>query len=146
MPTMPFELRATSETEFFLQGAMGAVGVDIEFDVAGDGTVRGFAANTEYRPHRSEARALTRRASRPAAHTCAVFHFPRVNSHSVNRPTDVSEMNTPQNTPDCCQSRPIASSHDSGIWISQKNTRLIYVGVTVSPAPLNACTETIHQP
>ena len=39
-----------------------------------------------------------------APYTCAVFHFPRVNSHSVKRPTDVSEMNTPQNTPECCQS------------------------------------------
>jgi len=44
IPSIPFELRATSETEFFLKG----MGVDLEFDVARDGTVRGFAANTEY--------------------------------------------------------------------------------------------------
>ena len=52
----PYELRATSETEFFLMVPSslssvpgGApVGVDVEFDVARDGTVRGFAANTEY--------------------------------------------------------------------------------------------------
>jgi len=44
MPTIQFELAATSETEFFLKG----MGVDIEFDVARDGTVRGFAADTEY--------------------------------------------------------------------------------------------------
>ena len=40
----PFEFRATSETEFFLKGA----GVAVEFDVGRDGTVRGFAANTEF--------------------------------------------------------------------------------------------------
>ena len=45
---VPFELRATSETEFFLMGPSAPVGVDVEFDVARDGTVRGFAANTEY--------------------------------------------------------------------------------------------------
>jgi hypothetical protein len=44
LPSMPFELAATSETEFFLKG----LGVDLEFDVAGDGTVRGFSADTEY--------------------------------------------------------------------------------------------------
>ena len=54
--TFRYELRATSETEFFLMVPSslssvpgGApVGVDVEFDVARDGTVRGFAANTEY--------------------------------------------------------------------------------------------------
>jgi hypothetical protein len=44
IPSIPLELRATSETEFFLKG----MGIDLEFDVARDGTVRGFAANTEY--------------------------------------------------------------------------------------------------
>ena len=29
-------------------------------------------------------------------HTCAVSHLPRLNSHSVNRPTDVSDTNTPR--------------------------------------------------
>jgi hypothetical protein len=48
IPSIPFELRATSETEFFLMGPNAPVGVDVEFDVARDGTVRGFAANTEY--------------------------------------------------------------------------------------------------
>jgi len=49
IPSVPFELRATSETEFFLKipGA-GLPGVDIEFDVARDGTARGFAASTEF--------------------------------------------------------------------------------------------------
>jgi Domain of unknown function (DUF3471) len=42
--TIPFELRATSETEFFLKG----MGIDVEFDVGDDGIVRGFAANTDY--------------------------------------------------------------------------------------------------
>lgn len=42
--TVPFELAATSETEFFIKN----MGYDVEFDVARDGTVRGFAANTEY--------------------------------------------------------------------------------------------------
>ena len=37
-------------------------------------------------------------------HTFAVFHPPLLNSHRVNKPTDVSEMNTPQNTPECPQS------------------------------------------
>ena len=45
---VPFELRATSETEFFLMGPTAPIGVDVEFDVARDGTVRGFSANTEY--------------------------------------------------------------------------------------------------
>jgi len=44
IPSIPFELAATSETEFFLK----RMGVDIEFDVTRDGTVRGFAADTEY--------------------------------------------------------------------------------------------------
>lgn len=48
IPSIPFELRATSETEFFLMGPSAPVGVDVEFDVARDGTVRGFAASTEY--------------------------------------------------------------------------------------------------
>jgi hypothetical protein len=47
MMPIPFELRATSETKFFLMGPTAPVGVDIEFDVARDGTVRGFAADTE---------------------------------------------------------------------------------------------------
>ena len=64
----------------------------------------------------------------------------------MKSPTAVSEMNTAQNTPECCQSSEIANSQDSGIWISQKNTTLIQVGVTVSPAPLKACTATINQP
>jgi hypothetical protein len=38
-----------------------------------------------------------------------------VNNHSVKRPTDASEMNTPQNTAECRQSSPEASSHDNGI-------------------------------
>jgi hypothetical protein len=46
--SIPFELRATSETEFFLMGPGAPVGVDVAFDVARDGTVRGFAANTEF--------------------------------------------------------------------------------------------------
>jgi hypothetical protein len=48
MPSISMELRATSETEFFLMGPIAPVGVDIEFDVARDGRVRGFAASTEY--------------------------------------------------------------------------------------------------
>ena len=49
MPSISMEMRATSETEFFLKGANGvSPGVDIEFDVARDGTVRGFAADTEF--------------------------------------------------------------------------------------------------
>jgi hypothetical protein len=48
IPSIPFELRATSETEFFVMGPSAPVGVDVKFDVARDGTVRGFAANTEY--------------------------------------------------------------------------------------------------
>jgi hypothetical protein len=48
--TINYELRATSETEFFLMvpGSSSPPGVDIVFDVARDGTVRGFAANTEF--------------------------------------------------------------------------------------------------
>ena len=50
IPSIPFELRATSETEFFLKSPAGMSnpGVDVEFEVARDGTVRGFAANTEF--------------------------------------------------------------------------------------------------
>jgi hypothetical protein len=50
MPTIPFEMRPTSQTHFFLQGPYGSpsIGVDIEFDVARDGTVRGLAARTEF--------------------------------------------------------------------------------------------------
>jgi hypothetical protein len=33
-------------------------------------------------------------------YTFTVFHLPRENSHSVNSPTEVSDTNTPQNTPD----------------------------------------------
>lgn len=42
--TVPFELAPTSETAFFIK----SMGYDVEFDVARDGTVRGFAASTEY--------------------------------------------------------------------------------------------------
>jgi hypothetical protein len=84
--------------------------------------------------------------SRIAAYTCTVFHLPRVNSHSVNSPTEVSDANTAQNTPFSACPRAIARYQASGIWISQKKTTLIFVGVIVSPAPLNACTATIHQP
>src|SRR5690606_14143841 len=79
-------------------------------------------------------------------YTFAFFQPPRLNSQRVNRPTEVSEKNTPQNTPLWPQPRRRARNQHSGIWISQKNTRLIQVGVMVSPAPLKACTETIHQP
>jgi hypothetical protein len=50
LASVPFELRATSETEFFLMtpGAPAPIGVDIEFDVARDGSVRGFSASTEF--------------------------------------------------------------------------------------------------
>lgn len=50
MPSIPYELRATSETEFFLMvpGSPTPPNVDVEFDVARDGNVRGFAANTEF--------------------------------------------------------------------------------------------------
>jgi hypothetical protein len=41
--TVPFELLATSETEFFLKDA----GVDVKFRVE-DGVVEGFSANTEF--------------------------------------------------------------------------------------------------
>ncbi len=40
--------------------------------------------------------------------TCTVFHFPLLKSRSVNIPTEVSEMNTPQNTPECCHPNCIA--------------------------------------
>jgi hypothetical protein len=42
--SVPFELGATSETEFFVKG----MGYDVRFDVADDGTVRGFASDTEF--------------------------------------------------------------------------------------------------
>ena len=51
IPSAPFEMRPTSQTEFFLiaPGASAPVtGWDVEFDVARDGTVRGFEVNTEY--------------------------------------------------------------------------------------------------
>jgi hypothetical protein len=41
--------------------------------------------------------------------TVAAFHLPRENSRSVNRPTEVPDTNTAQNTPVCCQPRWIAS-------------------------------------
>jgi hypothetical protein len=41
--TVPFEMLATSETEFFLKDA----GVDVEFRIE-NGVVKGFAANTEF--------------------------------------------------------------------------------------------------
>ena len=49
MPSLRYELHATSETKFFLKipGA-GLPGVDVEFDIARDGTVRGFDASTEF--------------------------------------------------------------------------------------------------
>jgi hypothetical protein len=48
MPSIAFEMRATSQTEFFLKNPnMPAPGVDIEFDIARDGDVRGFTASTE---------------------------------------------------------------------------------------------------
>lgn len=40
----PVEVRAESETEFFLD----KMGYDVEFDVGRDGTVRGFDVDTEY--------------------------------------------------------------------------------------------------
>jgi hypothetical protein len=47
---VPYELRATSETQFFLMvpGSPNPPGVDVEFDVARGGGVRGFAAYTEF--------------------------------------------------------------------------------------------------
>lgn len=49
MPSTPFELRATSETEFFamVPGSPSPPGIDVEFDVGRDGEVRGFAASAE---------------------------------------------------------------------------------------------------
>jgi hypothetical protein len=51
MPSGRYELRATSETEFFLivpGTTIPVTGWDMEFDVARDGIVRGFAADTEF--------------------------------------------------------------------------------------------------
>ena len=49
LPSIPLEMGPRSQTEFFLKApGVGMPGVDIEFDVARDGTVRGFAANTEF--------------------------------------------------------------------------------------------------
>ena len=42
--TMLLELGATSETQLFIK----RLGYDLEFDVARDGTVRGFSSPTEY--------------------------------------------------------------------------------------------------
>lgn len=48
MPSIPYELRAISETKFFLKIPGGGLpGVDVEFDLTRDGAVRGFSANTE---------------------------------------------------------------------------------------------------
>jgi hypothetical protein len=44
------------------------------------------------------------------AYTFAVFHPPLENNHSVKSPTEVSEINTPQKTPECCQPRWMAST------------------------------------
>jgi hypothetical protein len=45
--TVPFEMLATSETEFFLSAGGIDPGVDIKFRVA-NGVVKGFGANTEF--------------------------------------------------------------------------------------------------
>ena len=42
--TVAYELVPLSETEFFVKGLR----YNVEFDVADDGTVRGFATNTEF--------------------------------------------------------------------------------------------------
>jgi Domain of unknown function (DUF3471) len=42
--TVPFEMRATSATEFFLPGA----GIDVTFRLAPDGAVKGFVAATDF--------------------------------------------------------------------------------------------------
>jgi hypothetical protein len=44
--TVPFEMRATSATEFFLKG----MAIDVKFDVDSRNTVRGFVASTEFGP------------------------------------------------------------------------------------------------
>lgn len=50
--SIPLELRPTSETKFFLKSPNfnAAVDTELEFDVARDGTVRGFAASTPFGP------------------------------------------------------------------------------------------------
>lgn len=48
-------------------------------------------------------------------HTFFSFHLPFVNSQSANNPAIVSDTNTPQKTPECCQSSDIARKYDSGI-------------------------------
>jgi hypothetical protein len=47
----PFELRATSETQFFLRAPNGTdAGVDVKFQIGRGGVVEGFVADTEYGP------------------------------------------------------------------------------------------------
>ncbi|MEY4641763.1 MAG: hypothetical protein RLZZ227_1757 [Pseudomonadota bacterium] len=58
-----------------------------------------------------------------------VFRLPFENGQSVKRPTEVSGIKAAQNTLDCAHPGGMASHDDSGVWISQKNTRLIRVGV-----------------
>jgi hypothetical protein len=60
--------------------------------------------------------------------TCTVFQRPRLNSHSVNSPPPSPRRTRPR-TRRCAQPSGSASAQASGIWISQKNTRLIQVGV-----------------
>lgn len=52
---------------------------------------------------------LIRRHAACFHYTLANFHLPRLNNHSVNSPTEVSDTNTPQNTPSSCQPKWIAS-------------------------------------
>ena len=59
---------------------------------------------------------------------------------------NISAMGIARKAPVGPQFSTSAMSNAIGIWNNQKPTKLIMVGVRVSPAPLNACVTTIPMP
>lgn len=87
-----------------------------------------------------------RKARFASDQTFTSFHFPFLKYHHATTAITVSATGTATNAPVGPSSKYSASKYASGIWNSQKQTKLMTVGVRVSPAPFRACVITIAMP
>ena len=88
----------------------------------------------------------TRSASRvidPHRYTFTNFHFPRRNSTALMMARMLSLMGTAVKAPCAPHPSPVLRYHARGICSNRKQNAFMYVGVSVSPAPLKAWASTM---
>ena len=76
-------------------------------------------------------------------YTRAVFHFPRLKSTALTTASIEYATASATKTPVASSPPACDSTHARGSSSTQNTSRLIHVGVHVSPAPLNDCVSTM---